>query len=306
MTGPLGATVFIRYRLIHKGPDLLQSMVFGQWADPDLGGYTDDLVGCDSTRGLGYVYNATDMDAIYGSGPPSVGFDLLQGPRSGAQRLPATAFIRYINGTDPSSAEQSYDYLRGLTSDGGPIVDPTTGYPVRFMFYGDPVSGTGWLDAGPSDRRFLLSAGPFSMATGDTQEVVIGIVVGQGAGRIASVAAMRSNDDVVQSVFNGTLAAPFPRLDVAQGISLAPVRPNPAPGRVAFEYTLARDARVDLGIFDVQGRQVTRLLDAEASAGRHVVNWDGHSLDGKAASGIFFVRGRALGHDSWQRFAIAR
>jgi hypothetical protein len=42
--GPLGNTVFIQYRIINKGANTLDNMFVSQWSDPDLGGYTDDLV----------------------------------------------------------------------------------------------------------------------------------------------------------------------------------------------------------------------------------------------------------------------
>jgi hypothetical protein len=47
--GPLANTVFIRYRIINKGGNQLSNMFVSQWCDPDLGGFADDLVGCDTT-----------------------------------------------------------------------------------------------------------------------------------------------------------------------------------------------------------------------------------------------------------------
>jgi hypothetical protein len=194
----LGQTVFLRYTLINKGANSLESTYVGLWGDPDLGSAYDDLTGCDSTLSLAYCYNA-GPDPIYGAAPPTVGFGLLQGPmvpspgdsawRSGEGRwlpdfrnLPMTAFNKYINGTDPSSAIESYNYLGGLDRTGATVIDPTTGLPTKFVCSGDPWTGTGWLDNAPADRRFMLSSGPFAMAPGDTQEVVAAVMVGAGTG----------------------------------------------------------------------------------------------------------------------------
>jgi hypothetical protein len=76
--GGLGNIIFVRYELINKGANQLDSMFVSAWGDPDLGGFTDDLVGCDTTRSLGYAYNATNADAQYGSKPPAVGFEFFR------------------------------------------------------------------------------------------------------------------------------------------------------------------------------------------------------------------------------------
>src|SRR5262245_53439884 len=95
--GTLGNSIFVEFKIINRGPILLTDMHVGLWADPDLGGFIDDLVGCDTTRSLGYCYNATNADEEYGAMPPAAGIDLLQGPFSSAlgQRLPMTAFVGY-------------------------------------------------------------------------------------------------------------------------------------------------------------------------------------------------------------------
>ena len=187
--GAPGKTVFIKYKLKNKGTQTLNEMYISQWADPDLGGsagYTDDLVGCDTLpdgtnkpRSMGYVYNSTNNDGGYGATPPALGYDFFQGPKVNGTPLPLTSFAKYINGTDPASPEETYHYMQGLTSDSSDVVDPF-GKVTKFMHAGDPVSpGPGsWLDTNPADRRFFMSSGPFTMAPGDSQEVVVGIVVG--------------------------------------------------------------------------------------------------------------------------------
>ena len=93
--GPMGQSVFARFKIINRGPNALTDMYLSFWSDPDLGAYNDDLVGCDSTLSLGYCYNASESDAVYGAAPPAVGYCLLQGPVGSAPgvRLPLTAFF---------------------------------------------------------------------------------------------------------------------------------------------------------------------------------------------------------------------
>ncbi len=73
--GAIGNIIFVRYRIKYVGlgeadePSKLDSVYFGVWADPDLGDFEDDLVGCDVPRNAGYVYN-NGPDGVYGANAP--------------------------------------------------------------------------------------------------------------------------------------------------------------------------------------------------------------------------------------------
>ena len=208
--GALNNTIFIKYKFINRGPWFLDQMYASQWSDPDLGGATDDLVGCDIPKSIGFVYNATNNDGQYGSNVPSVGFDFFKGPIVGGSPLGLSSFNKYINATDPNTADKTYNYMQGLDASGSPVIDPTTGLATRFQVSGDPTTGAGWLDSNPADRRMMLTTGPFTMAPGDSQEIVVGIVVGQSVNRTASVALMKFYDEAAQSTFDLNFNVPKP------------------------------------------------------------------------------------------------
>jgi hypothetical protein len=219
--GALGLTLFIKYKLKNKGANTLEDMYISQWSDPDLGGaagFTDDLVGCDTlpdgtgkNRSLGFVYNSTNNDGGYGSDPPALGYDFFRGPIVPGDTLGLVSFNKYINGTDPADASETYNYMQGLTIDGDPTVDPF-GNTTSFTVAGDPVSpGPGhWLDTSPADRRMMLSSGPFIMAPGDSQEITVAIVIGQGSNRLSSISALRFNDEFAQDAFDKNFDLPSP------------------------------------------------------------------------------------------------
>ena len=227
-SGALGNTIFIKYKFTNKGTTPLDSMYVAQWADPDLGGFTDDLVGADTladrtgkNRSLGYCYNGTNRDDVYGDIPPALGFDFLKGPVSGPDTLGLTSFAKYINGTDPVNSGESYNWMRGYTTDsfGNPdvILDPF-GNATKYMVSGDPIvkaalgnaDTRNWVDSSPADRRFFLSSGPFSMAPNESQEVIVAIVVGQCGDRLRSLQALRFVDDAAQEAFNLNFDIPAP------------------------------------------------------------------------------------------------
>ncbi|MCF8355732.1 MAG: hypothetical protein K9H48_14870 [Melioribacteraceae bacterium] len=147
--------------------------------------------------------------------------------------LPMTGFTFYINiaGTiyrDPQQgvAEGSvefYNYLSGYIWNGEPFIDPHTTKETKIILAGDPVLGTGWYEGpgwpgGPDadDRRHLQASGPFTMSPGDTQEVVVGIIIARGSSSINSIAELKRKDLAAQIAydldFNLTDAPPAPKL----------------------------------------------------------------------------------------------
>ena len=196
--GPLGRVIFLKYKLINRGYNDLESTYVALWCDPDIGGALDDLAGCDTTRALAYGYNGGDFDDQYGASPPAAAYTLLQGPivsaiGGAADTLGMTAVTSYSLFEDPVSGLETFNLMKGLQRDGTPMhVNNDSLEPVTTHFAsGDPVAGTGWLDGNPYDRRFMISSGPFTMAIGDSQEIVAAILMGQGPDRLASVADLR-------------------------------------------------------------------------------------------------------------------
>ena len=242
----LNNTTFYKYKMIYKGTAPLVDTYFGIWSDPDLGNAADDFVGSDTTRGIGFVYNGGDYDAGfdgYGDRPPALGYDFFQGPlvnndgidndRDGEidedeERIAMSRFVYYNNdgsvqGNPSGSTNEPYDYMRGIWRDGMPITEGGTGYGgdivTNYMFPGDPSTRSYWSEentdgAGarntPSDRRFILSAGPFTMNPGDVQDIVYGIVWAQAGDRLASVSKMKSDDALAQAAFDVDFELPSP------------------------------------------------------------------------------------------------
>lgn len=78
--------------------------------------------------------------------------------------------------------------------------------------------------------------------------------------------------------------------DVLPALGLMPVSPNPSTGAMRIRFVMPRAGRVRLGVLDVQGRSVARVLDAWLPAGRHESTWDGSSEGLVAPPGLYFIR----------------
>jgi hypothetical protein len=213
----------------------------------------------------------------------------------GLINLPMTAAYYYINEdptlTDPVQGSQVEGAVRwyrfmqgriGLTNQ--PFTDPNTGDPSPFTLTGDPTAREGWIDGqqfAPGDRRIGAASGPFVMAPGDTQEVVVAEVLGgatEGVDRLSAVALMKFYDQVAQVAYDNFFDLPTPppppsvnagRLDENTNIWYALDEEIILDWSRDTEKVIATESSSTKG-FDFQGYNVYQLPSASASVSEGV------------------------------------
>lgn len=85
------------------------------------------------------------------------------------------------------------------------------------------------------------------------------------------------------------------------------ISPNPARGNITFGISLVSPGWVELEVYDIAGRLVSRPLAGAMSVGRHTVSWNGRSEDGVALDpGLYFARLRTGTQSLVQRFIVVR
>ncbi|MBC8424216.1 hypothetical protein H8E07_08850, partial [bacterium] len=88
---------------------------------------------------------------------------------------------------------------------------------------------------------------------------------------------------------------------------LTSVQPNPFNPRTTIAFELARESAVELGIYDVQGALVRRLVQATLPSGPHEAVWDGNDGRGqRMASDVYLVRLRADGADQMRKLVLLK
>jgi hypothetical protein len=236
----LNNSTFYNYRVINRGSLTIDSTYIAVWDDADLGAYLDDFIGCDTSRGLGILYNGTNSDGqsagypanSYGNNPPQVGLDFFQGPKrikhtptgDTIEQLKMTNFTYFNNDAstigNPTNGIQIYNYMTGSIRNGerfsndfnGPGLQ-SRGYgsgPIsNFVFTGDPGDNSQWSECAcnnnPGDRRFIFSSGPFQLLPGAVNDIVFGCIWAPnagGCGGAVSFKAIKNIDDGAQALFD--------------------------------------------------------------------------------------------------------
>ena len=181
-----------------------------------------------------YVYDTTNLQQICDESINGVNFGngIIDDERFGMRR-----FVYHNNSSadngDPSTAPQYYNYLRGIWKNGAKMRyggnaftgSDVVGPECDFMFPGDSDPwnwGTGgrepnggyntngyyWSEEtcgnAPSDRRFMQSAGPFTLEPGAVNYITFGVPWARATsgGAWASVELLRVVDDKCQALFD--------------------------------------------------------------------------------------------------------
>jgi len=182
----LAGVRFIRYDITNTGTQPITDLHTGYFSDTDSPEALADAVGFDYDRGLSYVYSiGRHEDGAYYT-PWVSGFAFLQTPQDAP--ILAHRIMRKNNYINPEfgelgvvSSRQLLYALDGLSNDGEPMIDPTTGAASRFAFTGDPFAGTGWRDGlfandgsyKGIDVRHMTSTGPIRLGAGETTSFTI-------------------------------------------------------------------------------------------------------------------------------------
>ena len=186
-----------------------------------------DSDGKDNCLCNNYSDAIADEGVVYGGSGVGYGDGIVDNERLGMR-----AYLYFNNlpsgpTRDPQVANDYYNYLQSIWIDNSGMVYGGTGHPnspgadanqpADFMFP-DDSDPLGWGTQGnvqpswtevtsnnsPGDRRFVQSAGPFTLAPGAVNNITVGVVWARATsgGAAASVQAMKQADTKTQALFD--------------------------------------------------------------------------------------------------------
>ena len=118
----------------------------------------------------------------------------------------------------------------------------------------------------------------------------------------------RSYNLLGDPLIGGSILTGVSTLPSVSKTSISRARPNPFNPRTTITIVVGSVGSVKVRVFDIQGRLVRTLLDAQrAPAGSRVLTWDGTTdRGGKAASGVYWVRMDAVGHSYQEKVVLLK
>lgn len=305
----LDYTTFHHLEITNKSSNNYTQVYIGVWLDVDIGNFSDDYVGSDTSLGLGFAYNGAPTDPTaygYGTNPPAMGTIFLDNGKIGK----STNFMYYENDFslrgNPESAVHYYNYMRSIWKDGSPLMNNgSNGFPgtgtgpvVSSIYPGDPgfCGGTGnggWseVSAGntPFDRRFLQSFGPFDLAVGEKIDLDYAVVWARGYynDNLGSVCELKTAAAAVDSFWHAQSRGCFnivlnqeEELEAKVGWG---IYPNPNQGRFVVEFENALRSQANLTVYDIAGRPVHQQSLSAANRRFEVATQN-------LAAGVYIVR----------------
>jgi hypothetical protein len=201
---------------------------------------------------------------------------------------------------------------------------PDSGYSVDNLAPPTPAPFTGQYASGTATLHWAVNAAAdlaeYRLFRGSSADFVPGpgnLVVAQpDTGYVDAAGAVFYYKlcavDVHGNVSGFSTLLPSGTVEVAgpalpRAVFLAPPAPNPARGATTLRFGLPRAARVELALYDQQGRRVRSLLGGMQPAGERTIAWDGRDESGRALpAGLYFVRLAAEGRTLVSRLAVIR
>lgn len=203
--------MFIEYIIENTGTETITDMYVGLGSDLDIGNADDDLVGLDRARSLGYTYT-TVQEAGWDAPPPYyIGFRFLQGPVADDtvkvgqdpanpdtvilpnERIPLTAFKKFTRDIDATDDHERYLVMAGWDF---------TAEPPAYNPFGDS------LDTDPSDKRMAMSAGPFELAAGEADTIIMAMMFSNG--ETGGLLYLKQEGDAAKQLYDLDWASPGP------------------------------------------------------------------------------------------------
>ncbi len=304
-TQELKDAIFVKYEVLNYSPTDKKDFRFGNWFDFDLGCTDNDYIGTDLERDMLYVYNSTaEEDCSFGEsslGGSQFGISVLDGMREpylydtidgvftlvpvspfsslyGADTLIRTGVQSSIiptdcfnpvssNTCDPQDAEEYYNLMLGLNTDGAPIYDNNGNESVN-MFLGEPSDSEGWSMCNGGEvptTTAVLSVGTGTHFWGQKTEIINAMFhsTDENVG-CQNIAALQYKQMLAQKLVNNKffhLLGPLPptisMTEVSTGIELSL-------SDIPYGYTEVRPiaGEVSTEVYEFEGVKIYQVKSA--------------------------------------------
>lgn len=316
---------FMKFDVVNCNPVSWDKTYLSLFYHPQIGDSLDDYIGCDTARRLGFAYNRDNQDGTgsgnsYGANPPAVGMKLL---KTYGNDYGMTSFHPVIGPQFeacppceelPYTPLDAYNFMKGNKKDNTLWLDasqnPTR--PTKFVFSGDPETGTGWNESvgvigncsgsltGPLiqnqslDRIFMMSTGadnytiPKYTGSEGYAHLFYAQLVARGSNNKNSVTKLKLLSDKAQHLSDMNFIIGINPIStiVPDKFSLYQNYPNPFNPSTKIKFNINKYGFTSLIVYDSRGREVGNFINQSLSTGTYEYQFNASELP----SGIYFYQ----------------
>ena len=143
------------------------------------------------------------------------------------------------------------------------------------------ISGGFSTTTGKGDIHHVISSGPFSIPSNETQIVAFAIAAGENLTDFENVVdAAKTKWEIIRGTLNVS------ENNLPTKFSLKQNYPNPFNPNTKIKYEIAKSGFVSLKIYDVLGREIKTLVNENKNVGTYEIDFDANNLN----SGIYFYK----------------
>jgi hypothetical protein len=150
----------------------------------------------------------------------------------------------------------------------------------------------------------------FTLQQNQTKDVILTFTP-QSVGTFAENITIYSNDPVQSEleipIFVSVVSTSSEDVEMSYRTELIGNFPNPFNPETDIRFSLDKETRVTLDIFNIKGEKVRSLIDEIYSAGMHNIRWNGlDSKNRKTASGVYLYRLKTSQYQSIQKMILLK
>ncbi|MCC7431680.1 hypothetical protein IT568_12625 [bacterium] len=174
----LSRAIFHKFQIENKSSVNFDTLRVGVWIDPELGNSNNDKLGFNTALQFAFAYDSasTNIDENLGL-YHSLAVAFLSDTENDTNFF-AFPFVDLKDLGNTPNAQNIENVLKGLKKDGTSIIHGSQGNSTKFIFDGNVLTGSGWVDnETDKNARMLCVPKPFSLAPGEEKEIVLMVTI---------------------------------------------------------------------------------------------------------------------------------
>lgn len=146
-----------------------------------------------------------------------------------------------------------------------------------YVFSGNPLEPSGWIDNDFNRKAMLINCGPFQLKKDEPVTIVVAYVGASGNSALDALRNLFANVDYAHQVYNSNYDESTNIENnefVEYSYKIYPNYPNPFNPTTTLTFEIPEAANITIDIYNILGEKIETLIKKEYNAGVHSINWN--------------------------------